>query len=229
MKKMKALKIGAAIISLVVLLVMSMAGVASANSLRWYLYDSDHHFPPGADSSYIMSKDMCRPDGCAEGTVPIHNGENIIWIADEAATVTVSFPEATWHGRLDVRNGAGKCTVEIGKWVSDGAGSGTFYPYGASTEVTFAGARHPENLFSVLPGAFDILAGEYLACRITAIDGKALVHCGSGPSNYGLSWIEYPWDNPPYPVPELPAAVLFGVGILGLVGFVGWRTLQIKH
>lgn len=222
MKKMKALKIGAAIISLVVILVMSMAGVASANSIRWYLYDSNHHFPPDA-ASYIMSKDICRPDGCAEGSMSIGSGESVIWIADEAAAVAVSFPDETWQGRLDIRDGAGKCTVEIGKWE---AGSG-FTAYGDSTEVTFAGASDPENLFEVLPGAFTIPAGEYLACRITTTDGhQTVVHCGSSPSNYGLSWIEYPWDNPPYPVPELPAALLIGIGLLGLVGFVGWRSLK---
>jgi beta propeller repeat protein len=186
------------------------------SSSRWYLYDSNHHFPVGSPS-YLMS----REQSVAEGTVTIQNGESVIWIADVEALVSTSFPAGEWSGSLAILDGEGTCDIEVGKWIPDG-GDGLFISYGIVEDLRFEGASGVrDNPFTVPVAAFDLLAGERLACRITPVTGKVVLHSGSAPDAYGQSWIQIPDYNPAYPVPELPTVLLLGAGLVGVAGVLG--------
>jgi hypothetical protein len=184
-----------------------------STSSRWYLYDSEHHFPVGTDS-YLMSRELSE----AEGTVAIQIGDNVTWIADVGASAPTGFPAGDWTGSLAILDGAGTCDIEVGKWTPDG-GDGVFTPYGIAEDLAFEGAGGVrDNPFTISVGAFDLLAGERLACRITPVTGKVVLHSGSSPDAYGQSWIEIPGYNPAAPVPELPTVLLLGMGLLSVVG-----------
>jgi hypothetical protein len=226
---------------LVVGLVMSAAGPVSAeDETTWYFSGSDGEsteYYPSFATSYVRESYagpnhfMSRVGAGSGGSIFIGAGEAVTWIADEAASVHVSFPAGNWNGNLAILGeDGGTCSVEIGRWVSGDDGRGCFTACGSGTRVDFSGTGgwggHCDNPFTVCPGAFDIGQGERLACRITGIHGWTDIHCG-GDSDYdGHCCIGCPRHRPVDPVPELPTVALLGMGLVGVTGIVGLSLLR---
>lgn len=214
-----------------VVLVMIMAGtVSAAEGETWYFTDNVPSQPTSSTNSlsslatsaswstYLMSMHV----GGTEGNMCIERGDAITWIADRASSIDISFPAITWDGNLAIVGAdAGSCAVEIGRWIPSRLGGGAFIPCGDGASVEFDGTgglvSHRDNPYTVAPGAFDLGAGEHLACRIRGTWGHTDFHCGYEDSHHGHSHIgcHHPPTNP---VPELPTVLLLGVGLVGIAG-----------
>jgi hypothetical protein len=200
----------------------------SANQGTSWTATSAHDFMfkegQSAGLAYVMSlTDYMDDDNNASGDVSIQPSKSVTWIADEATLVDTTLPAATWNAGLYIPNGAGTCTVKIGKWVPGSeVGGGTFHSAG-SAQLDFQGAAAPENTLAVGVDAIDIGAGQHVAFQVTTTANEASLQLGSAP-NYGLCWIGDPSSAPTDPVPELPTLLLLGAGLVGVAAFAGWSV-----
>ena len=141
--------------------------------------------------------------------------EEVIWIADEPASVDVGFPAGDWTGHLR-KTGVGiDFEVEIGVW------DGSFFDSWGSKEGDF-GAGNDADFTITIADSFTVLADEWLAFRVTNwdleyFDDFYIVTAG------GPSYVSSPPTDPGYPVPELPTIILFSIGLLVLAGYVVLR------
>jgi hypothetical protein len=198
---------------------VSMVSMASADSQTWYL-DSDEHF-----TGYYMWKGS---DSECDGQIDVSLlglGESLLWIADEPAECDVTFPAGTWTGQLEWSAGLlivgllvdysiGVYDPATGQFTADGGTSTQLLvvPLDLSSGTT--------TTFSIAADSFTVPEGKYLAFQFSP-----LVHIDVARSilTQGDSWIQYPYDQPPYPVSELSTIALFSTGLLALAGFVVYR------
>ncbi|MGB7533304.1 MAG: hypothetical protein WA977_10095 [Halobacteriota archaeon] len=191
---------------LVSMLVVGLTGVASAfddyNSQTWdFNNDNEMYKPPHSES----------------GTITIGTEANSIWTAEHDAEVDVGFSEELWNGQIEVQvaSSSKMCTVEVGIWTGS-----TFQSKGTSSTVTFDSVTQA---YSLSGSAFTVPTGQWLAARVTntGTAGFTLVTDGS-------CFITYPFDEPDYPVPELPTIILMSAGLLALFGYVVYRRRNNK-
>jgi hypothetical protein len=198
-------------------LLPSLATAAAA--LQWRLAPDQDVTPGWADR--IMYKDQGAGGGAVTvADVIIPAGGASLWRADEAALVNVTFGSAPWEGRMTL-NEANKTVVnqivqdmlvdigyvDVGGFVSVGQidlGGALIRPWGAFYTVDI----------TCPAGTFSVPKGAYLALRVT--NGAAIpAHVMTGEGDSG-SWIKSPADVPNYPLPEVSALALMGMGVVGL-------------
>ena len=161
----------------------------------------------------------------AAGTVTVEDDSIEIWRANEPSE-GVGFPSNTWRVRVisDPAFATGEqFTVEVGSY--DGA---TFTAAG-NGDHTFTGDGDKTIFSTSITGVdtFNVPTSDYLALRVTnpaAGTADLVAKTGSG-----WGYLESGASDPGYPVPELQTIVLMSVGLLALVGYVGWRRRRRKE
>ena len=193
---------------LAAVLLVSMVGMASANSIKWDL-----------DSGTPLI--MWKPDHTESGSVSFGDGDIKVWRADTSAVPDegVYFLSEQWQGRLTTNEDlAGKYTVDIGYSNADGSG---FVSNGVTGSQTSYNSGMGASNFAIgtTTGAngFTVPQGKYLALKVTASGASFTV------TTTGNSYVVWPKDDPDYPYPELSTLVLLSVGLLTLIGYVGLR------
>jgi len=186
---------------------VTIVRLQSPGAQSWYLHDDD-----------VMYKGVTDK---AAGSVLIGASGSHIWIADEAATVDVSFSSSAWTGRVEFTSvpsgfppAAHTFTVEIGS-STDGS---DFTAEGPDATLTGNGSA---TVFSYTTDTDSVTVtnGNYLALRITNNSG----------SDYNVttgvisSYTNAPSTDPGYPVPEPSTIILLGSGLTILAGYFVWH------
>ena len=157
-------------------------------------------------------------------TIESQNSVNnsVIWLADQAAAADVTFPAGTWVVEIYTDSDWGekgdKCEVSIGGWNTiDG------WCDGISITQTTIKWNNGQNVLTIelQADAATINEDDYLALKITNQDAVSHKVCTGE-----HSFLRPPDTAPGYPVPELATGILFGLGIVGLVGYLKLRRHQ---
>ena len=188
------------------LLLISMVALTSAASQTWYLSSSEF----GTGYNYTMYRGS-QLGGVDNVSIPKEG--TVIWLANEIATTDVTFPSGTWSINLTKGqyNKRRSFTASIG--VQD---TSAFTAYGNYTG-NFYEAQSVS--FPISASGFAVSQGQWLAFRVINLETNHNISIQTA----GVSNITSPSSSPDYPVPELSTFLLFGVGLLALVGYVGYR------
>ena len=194
---MKIKRVLAVSVLLAAMLVAGLGGVVLAATQTWEL-----------DSDSIMYKGVHTPTL----SVPINAGNSNVWRAENDAEVNVSFTADTWYGllRCSSADATKEFTVSIGVW----SGS-SFTAKGTSSEYSF---DTTSKVYFISALAFTVPQGQWLAFEVA----------NTGDVNFtivtdGTSAVNYPPDEPAYPIPELPTIILLGTGLVFLAGYFGLK------
>ena len=215
---------GVALLLAIGLLLMALATVAGADGAQlWYL-DSE-----ATTAGLEMEKASGPGDDGQSGPVSIASGGSVIWISDQSAQTDVTFASGSWvvEIRTDTYWGPGQsatqanCEMSVGEWDPT---TTTFNAFTTSTAVAYH-SDSGQNILKVLQASSETVhQNKYLALMIKNLD----------PNNNhdvitnGCSELTSPCEDPGYPVPEIAAGVLFGLGLIGLLGYVGIRRMRNK-
>ena len=201
----KAPQRGAIICFAICLLLVSMVALTSAASQTWYL--------SGKGDGTVKDHTMYR--GSLQGT----SGEKRLsfqevytWRADENASTDVTFAPGTWVINIYKKGTEAKPFSAYIGVLNDSV----FTAYGTYSDHVSPGS----NTFNISTSSFTVHEGEWLAYRMIYTGGSGsmtIVTAG------GLCNITSPPGSGDYPIPEVSTIVLFGVGLLALVGYVGYR------
>jgi hypothetical protein len=154
-----------------------------------------------ASSNRIMENSGTQTDG-----VLVENDDVVLWLSDQQATDDVAFNAGTWTVYLNTTDWTGDYSVQIGE--SEGASS--FLPF--DLPVTGLANGLPITLYEYIP-AKTLTKDHYLALHITNSGTGSIITNGS-------SYLGAPTSTPSYPVPEMSAGILAGLGLTGLVAYV---------
>jgi hypothetical protein len=213
----------AIVLFLAAVLLLSTTVIASAATASqiWYL-DGAYHTETGK----VMEKTW----GAQSGLVSFPAGVEQMWLAENAAQCDVTFPSGAWVIELSTESdwgtGGDKCDVTVGGWDT----ATGWYEISTTTtaSVVWDGGQ---NILKVelQTGSATIYKDDYLALKIKNTDSV----CHEVYTD-GRSSVRSPDTDPGYPIPELTAAILIGLGLVGLVGYLGIReykasTLRRKH
>jgi hypothetical protein len=155
------------------------------------------------DSDCLMKK-----DGSPSGSVPVENGDSVLWFSDVPAGGDVVYYPGTWTVCLATADLIGDYEVQIGE--SDGTGEG-FVPFNPDSVI---GTAHGSDLIIRLDLDHVMVSrGQYLTLRF-ANNGLGSVITD------GQSYLECPNSRPGLPLPELPSLALLGLGLVGLGVFI---------
>jgi hypothetical protein len=199
---------------LAILLILAATAIVSATAPQLWHLDSET-----TSAGRQMEKNGGPGDNGQTGSVNVASGSSIVWLADEAAIVDVTFPKGQWvaevHTDIDWGTEGDMCDVSVGGW------NMTTGWYEIPT-ITVAKLTWDSD-FNILVIMFEsqpstIPMGDYLALKITNNDAVAHPVYTSGSSS-----MRSPNTDPGYPVPELAAGILLG---LGLIGLAGYRSLR---
>ncbi|MDD5093366.1 MAG: hypothetical protein PHV74_03165 [Dehalococcoidia bacterium] len=184
---------------------------------------------------YYAGGDLLQ--GSADGNnnsvpVPANNGQvngTATWIADEAAKVDVTFPDGDWITKLCIQGVdmdqdsdidqddadalSALISVRVGSW------NGSFNTFGLSSQgvmrwVTGTDIFRME--VQTQTGSEEVLTGDYLALEVSNSDQVKSYYV----LTEGCSELQSPCSDPGYPTPEIATAILVGLGVLGLAGYV---------
>lgn len=201
----------------------SPTAVSASTSQMWYL-DSEEHRDYPSTGLLVMERE--KP-GEQSGTVTIGAGESQLWLADEAAACDVTITGGIWLIKLhtsDIKRGDIDAIIGYYDKIA-----GEFYEFGPRLDFGLKFFKNwIEIEFHVDPQT--IPEGQYLALKVENIDPELNPHTidTAGEGIWEESWLRSPCSDPGYPVPELPAAILLGVGLLGLVGYLGVRRCRVS-
>jgi hypothetical protein len=135
----------------------------------------------------------------------------VIWRADESALTDVTFVAGDWVINLYKTGPDQKAfNASIGIWdgsVFTAKGNASGYDNGYFT-------------FTISADGFTVPEGDWLAYWMLCTEGSGSMELDTAG---GVCNVTSPQGSPPYPIPELATAVLFGAGLLALVGYVGYR------
>ncbi len=213
----------AIVLLLAAVLLLSTTIIASATtaSQLWYLDITCH---PAA------GKVMEKAWGAQSGWVQVLAGDHPMWLAENAAQCDVTFPSGAWVVELrtdsDWGSGGDNCDVTVGGWDT----ASGWYDISTTTESTVVWDSG-QNILKVelQTGSATIYKDDYLALKIENNDSASHTVYTDGGSS-----VRSPDTDPGYPIPELPVAILLGLGLVGLAGYLGIReyrasTLGHKH
>jgi hypothetical protein len=166
-------------------------------------------------ADYQMEKANGPGDDGQTGSVNIGAGNGALWLADEAAICDVTFPSGSWVAEIKTDSDWGidgeKCEVSVGGWDAD---TGWYeIPTITATKVTWDAGF---NILIVLleTDSGTVFQGDYLALKVSNDDSSAHDVYTTGSSS-----LRSPDTDPGYPVPELAAGILLGLGLAGLAGY----------
>jgi hypothetical protein len=199
-KKMNKTKKGIVAFLLAAALLISMVGMASANSIKWDL-----------DNNGVMYSGTHTETG----SVTITQTNSQVWRAENDAKPAggVYFPAEIWQGRLTTNEDlAGKYTVDIG--YSD-AGGTNFNSNGVTGSQTEYKSSQGASLFNIDADGFTVPQNKYLALKVINTGDPSFTV-----TTTGNSYVVWPGETPVYPYPELPTIILMSTGLLALLGFV---------
>jgi len=205
----------------------------ASGSQAWYLTGDWYRGSEADDDTHHSDKIMVKtpPDNAFCRHKSIRTTRNSSWTgwwyAENAAVYDVAFQEGEW-------------TVNL--WYENSRGSGELYadvcsihPDGTMTILATGAVSIDENCEqqSCCITCLDnpdteqtILEGDRLAVRLryegTTSKGVIILYSSCG----CFSRLTSPATDPGYPTPELPTVALMGMGLVGLVGYVGWSR---KH
>jgi hypothetical protein len=174
---------------------------AMASSQNWLLSSSGHS---------VAGLTMFRGVGSTpSGSLSIPSKGSAMWVADEAAYSDVTFSDGAWVLFLDTSNWASACRAEIGH--IDNGGSFTQFSTFTGTSTYVSGILKVQ----VQLASMTVPEGEYIAVRVYNDTGMPRTI-----TTTGRSYLTSPDSDPGYPLPELAAGILMGVGLVGIGGFV---------
>jgi MYXO-CTERM domain-containing protein len=150
--------------------------------------------------------------------------KEVYWLTDQPAEADVVFPKGAWEINLLVKNdkfGEKECLIEVGTWDPYAKNLGPhFTPF---TDWSSVKMEWKDNLLMVwLEGkaGASVPKGNYLALRIAKQwDFVKFINVVTE----GESLLVSPETDPGYPLPEVASALLLGLGLAGLTGFVLMR------
>jgi hypothetical protein len=145
---------------------------------------------------------MEKTFGTQTGSVPI---TAVTWLSAQNAGSMVTFDTGYWTVNLNTTDLTGRYTVQIGEF--DGASFNAL-----STQAAGTANGNPITLTFYIAGA-TVPQYHYLALQVTNSDSGSVITDGS-------SYLASPSSTPSYPVPEMTAIVLLGLGLAGLGVFV---------
>jgi hypothetical protein len=188
--------------------VIKQVGEHAAPQL-WYL---DSEITP---AGYQMEKSGGPGDDGQTGSINIGPGISALWLADEAAVCDVTFPSGSWVVEVKTDSDWGtegdNCEVSVGGWDTD---TGWYeIPTITATKITWdAGFNILVILLETNSGT--VYQGDYLALKVANEDSSSHEVYTTGSSS-----VRSPDTDPGYPLPELAAGILLGIGLVGLAGY----------
>jgi hypothetical protein len=200
----------------VALFLVALISAASAQQ-TWYLSSTR-----GIGSTYYL-----YDTGGQYGYIDIPANGEIIWISEDFAHHNITFNDGDWTLIFGGESGSSKnnrFNATIGSYAG-----GVFTPGTQTLIGQYSGSGNYEIFYINDPDGFTVPDGVYLALQIQNRENFALnIDCyyksdqGGGGSN-----VTSPEGSCNYPYPELSTFVLFGVGLLALVGYVGYRKKKL--
>jgi hypothetical protein len=180
----------------------------------------------GAQNWYLNNDDTMYKGDTSNGEESVAIGASgfKVWIADQAATVDVSFPAAAWTGQVVFTSAPSDThtfTIDIGSADADGS---DFQEGGPTATLTGDGSATVFT-FTTDATSLNVPGTKYLALRITNNSGSGYT------VTTGVAWsyISSPSSDPGYPVPELSSIILLGSGLIILVGYFVWHRRKRSY
>lgn len=216
------------------LLVVSMAGVAQAQpaAQTWNLTDESHPAPQADDETTHTNGDEYMNKSGFYGTQknPLFvDGETMWWYATNTALCDVPFGEDDWTVYVTLDSTgitwgdlyATVCSVQSDGTIRKELASGSVFDSAAAgvrSRTITCGDNTTTN--QTIPG------GDVLAVKLWYDKKSGVIYpwpsLRYNSATYNSRLVS-PSTDPGYPVPELPTIVLMSVGLLALLGYVGWR------
>jgi hypothetical protein len=181
-----------------------------------------------ASPEYQMERTGGPGDNGQTGSVLLTSTASAIWIADEAAADDVTFTSGAWVVELATDGDWGTfgsaCSIDVGEW--DG------------TSLRIFGIAHTGNLewnevtrsyilrIEVQAGSETILKGNWLAIQVTNED--TIDHTVYTGEFKDASCVRSPQTDPGYPLPEMSAIILLGLGLTTLAVFAIIKRKKIS-
>jgi|GEM_PF-974061 len=151
--------------------------------------------------------------GSQRGSVPVENGATVTWLSNQKSDTPVIFNSGDWKVYLNTKDLTGNYSIQIGE--SDGTSHG----FTAFT-VAVNGTDNGQPLSLTFNTGGTVAKGHYLALQVTNTGTGSVITDGS-------SYLTAPSSTPTYPVPEMSAGFLLGLGLAGIGGFVFLRRKKI--
>jgi hypothetical protein len=157
----------------------------------------------------VGNPEMEKETGIQTGSETLEDTP-MIWTSDEAAASDLTFPNGSWTAVFTTTNwGAGNCRVQIGDF---DASTGDFNAFNTTPATgTYSNGR----ITVIVSTGGTVLQGHYL--------GLSVVNASGSPQSIatdGSSYLAPPAGSPDYPLPEMSAGILLGMGLLAVSGFV---------
>ena len=206
-------KVVVIVLTALLLLTLVPQGIlaSSANYQTWYPRDTVSDLGPN-----IMYDGKNPVPVPSTDSMPLPGGISILWISDAVAESGYTFSEGHWEGKITfpdkLKNfDITKVTVQLGFYSGAIFTSLQSYAFQSADETPWGAAFSLPDTASL-----SIPSGAYFALKvINGSDIDLTVNIGGD-----HTWIRTPPDHSNYPVPELAALALFGLGIAGLVTFI---------
>jgi hypothetical protein len=157
----------------------------------------------------IGNPEMEKETGIQIDRVTLNNNP-VMWLNDQAANADVTFPHGTWTLIFVTTDwGAGNCLVQIGDYEADGD---HFNAFNSSP----AAGSYSDGIITVTVTTDGVVRqNHYLALSIVNASGLSQTIITEGDS-----YLAPPEGSPDYPLPEMAAGLLLGLGLAGITGFV---------
>jgi len=204
-------KVFAIALVLVALASIFVPAASAGTRQLWYLC-------PNAD---VVTGGDLEKSPCGEGSDDIPDDYHLTWGAGPAQC-NLDMGKGTWTIDLDYDAPSGGGTSDINVFLST---TRPDHPLLASaTGVPLSAGSNTLSLN--MEGAVDedFIPGDYILLVIhwyPTSSGSLAVNCGAGKST-----LRGPDSDPGFPVPELSTVALYSVGLLALVGYVGYRRRE---
>jgi YVTN family beta-propeller protein len=172
---------------------------------------------PGAPFSQTWYLDnmttgpVMEKTGTQSSSVDIEADSDTTWLSDQPAAADVTFTSGTWTIKLATdTDWSDSCSAQIGDFNPEGIGLFTAFN---TTPVT---GSYSDGIITITitTGGF-VIQNDYLALKIFNNDSESLHTIATD----GGSSLSSPTSDPGYPLPEMAAGLMLGLGLTGLVAY----------